>query len=154
MLVTVGIGLLLVGIGVSGYVGFNDRQKVINSARELETVFQTAQVKSQAGDLGNCTELSEYQVTFNTTVDPIIVTLTPSCADGSSGTKKTYELGKGVTLSFNPAVSIIHFQVLQHGVSFTPAATQLSFTFTSSATNQNYTFTLAQGGDISDGSWQ
>lgn len=154
MLVTVGIGLLLIGLGVAGYVGFNDRQKVINSARELETIFQAAQVKTQAGDLGDCLELAEYQVTFTTSSDPIIVTLTPICADSSSGTAKTYELGEGVTLNLNPAVSAIHFPVLQQEVTFTPATTQLIFTLSSTATDQNYTFTLAQGGDISDGVWQ
>jgi prepilin-type N-terminal cleavage/methylation domain-containing protein len=153
LLVSVAIGLLLISLGIAGYVNFNERQKVINSARELETVFQAAQVKAQSGDLGGCTQLDEYKVEFTTTVDPIVVTLTPVCGDATLGTAKTYQLSTGTTLTFSPAISTIHFPVLRQGVSFTPPATQVDFNFTSSAVTQTYTFTLAQGGDISDGTW-
>ncbi len=154
MLVTVGIGLLLATLGITGYIRFNDRQKILNSTRELETIFQTAAVKAQGGDLGGCTQLAGYRVTVATTVDPVTATLSSICQDGTVTTVSSYTLVNGIGVSFVPGLNYIDFPVLQGGVIFNPSATSVTATFTNTALNLSYAVDISRGGDFNEGIWQ
>lgn len=154
MLVTVAIGLLLATLGITGYIRFNDRQKILNSARELETIFQTAAVKAQGGDLGGCTQLARYRVTLVTTADPVTVALSSVCQDGTVTAVSNYALVNGIGISFTPGLNYIDFPVLQGGVIFNPSATNVTATFTNTALNSSYTVDISRGGDFNEGVWQ
>jgi len=155
LLVSATIGMLMVTVGIAGYLSFNERQKVIGSAREFESMIQLAQIKAAGGDLGTCTILDAYQMTFNLVTNPVTVTLSTVCApSGTTAVVKTLTLGSGVTLSFNPSVTSIKFPVLQGTVQFTPSATSVNTTFGSTALTESYVQAITRGGEISEGAWQ
>lgn len=154
MLVTVGVGLLLVGLGIAGYLGFNDRQKILSAAREIETIFQTGANKARSGDLGGCTQLEAYRLTFVTAADPVTASLASVCSDATVTVTKTYTLPAGVTVSFAPVITQIEFPVLQGGFRFSPSTPDVDVTLTNDAVTSSYVFTLSQGGDINEGVWQ
>ncbi len=154
MLVAVGVGLLLVGLGIAGYLGFNDRQKILSGAREIESIFQTGANRAQTGDLGGCTQLAAYRLTFTTTVDPVTADLASVCSDGTVAITKSYTLPAGVEVSFVPGLTYVEFPVLQGGFRFNPSAASVGVTLTNFAVTQSYVFSVSQGGDMNEGVWQ
>lgn len=154
MLVTVGISLLLVGLGIAGYLSFNDRQKILSAAREIETLLQTGANKVQTGDLGGCTQLEAYRLTFVTTTDPVTASLASVCADGTVTETRTYTLPAGVAVSFSPNITQVEFPILQGGFRFSPSSSSVSVTLTNTAITNTYVFSVSQGGDINEGVWQ
>ena len=154
MLVTVGVGLLLVGLGIAGYLGFNDRQKILSAAREIETIFQTGANKARSGDLGGCTQLEAYRLTFVTATDPVTANLASVCADTTVTVTKTYTLPAGVAVSFAPNIAQVDFPILQGGFRFSPSTQDVDVTLTNAAVTSSYVFSVSQGGDINEGIWQ
>ena len=154
MLVTVGVGLLMVGLGIAGYLGFNDRQKILSATREIETILQIGINKAQTGDLGGCTQLEAYRLTFVTTTDPVTAALASVCSDATTTVTKTYTLPEGVEVSFTPNISQIEFPVLQGGFRFSPSTTTVDVTVANAAVTNSYVFSISQGGDINEGVWQ
>jgi prepilin-type N-terminal cleavage/methylation domain-containing protein len=154
MLVSIAIGLIMIAVGIAGYLDFNQRQKILNSAKEFEVILQTAQTKARLGDLGGCDVLAAYIVTFDTAVDPIVATVSPVCTVGSATDTKTFSLETGTTMDLAPVVTSLSYPVLQGGVVFAPATNSLTVTFGSQTTSEEYVVTMTRGGDISDGAWQ
>lgn len=157
MVVTVAVALLLVGGGIAGYITFNSRQKAISAAREFETLIQTTESKIQSGVLGVCSQLEEYRMTFNTSVNPVQVNMIEVCAPGDPATPTavTYLLPEGVTLAFNPVITSIRFKILAGGLLFSSGDSSVEFQFSDESNPTDiYVITISEGGDVSEGVWQ
>lgn len=157
MVVTVAVALLLVGGGIAGYITFNSRQKSISAARDFETIIQTTEAKIQSGVVGACDQLEEYEMTFNTTVNPVQISLTEVCAPGDTAVPvpTTYTLPEGVLLAFNPVISSIRFKILAGGLLFDSGDSSVEFQFSDESNPTDvYVLTISEGGDVSEGVWQ
>jgi hypothetical protein len=137
-----------------GYLDFNARQKILGAAKELEILFQTAQINARTGDLAGCDQLVAYQVTFNLLIDPVTAALTPLCQDGTNGLARSYPLVTGVTLAILPALTDAKFPALNGGVIFNPSSAQVDFTLATDSISQTYQMTLTRGGNMGEGNWQ
>lgn len=156
MVVTVAVALILVGGGAVGYLTFESRQRVISAGRELESIIQTVESKTQAGVVGACGQLEEYRMTFNTAVDPVQVSVVEVCAPGDPAvpTPVVYSLSKGVVLSFNPNIVSVRFKILSGGLLFSSGTTSVDFQFRDESNTDIYVLTISEGGDVSEGAWQ
>ncbi len=156
MLVVVAIATLFVGGGLAGFMSFNSRQKAINGAKELEQIIKIAETKTQSGVVGVCNQLEAYEITFDTAVDPVIVSLQEVCATGEVVTPVAteYPLSQGVSMSFSPATTYIRFKILSGGLLFSSGASSIQAQF-EDANNpgQVYAVTISEGGDVSEGDW-
>ncbi len=157
MVVTVAVALLLVGGGIAGYITFNSRQKAISAARDFETIIQSTESKVQAGVVGACSQLEEYRMTFNTTVNPVQINLVEVCVPGDPATPVpvTYTLPEGVLLNFNPAITSVRFKILAGGLLFSSGDSSVEFQFSDESNPTDvYVLTISEGGDVSEGVWQ
>jgi|GEM_PF-2763375 len=160
LLVSMGISLLIIAIGVINYLDFNTRQKILGSARELETLIQLAQTKARSGDLADCNQLDSYQVTFNMVTDPATVSLRPVCMNPATGitslgtTLKTYNLISGISLAAAPAVTTVKFPAVNGGAIFNLAGSEVVFSFSSESISAVYEVTLSKSGNLNEGVWQ
>lgn len=157
MVVTVAVALLLISGGIAGYITFNSRQKSITAARDFETLILSTESKVQSGVVGACNQLEEYQMTFNTTLNPVRINLVEVCAPGDTATPTpvTYTLPDGVTLAFNPLITSIRFKILSGGLLFSSGASSVQFRFSDESNPTSvYVLTISEGGDVSEGVWE
>lgn len=158
MLVTTAIAVLLLGGGVTAFLNFNQRQSVINSAKELANVLTIAESKTQSGVLGACnTQLEAYEVTFDTATLPNKIYLEEVCATGDTGTPTPveYVLDQNVQLTFNPSTTYIRYKILTGGVLFSSGADSVDARFAHiNAPSSFYSVTISEGGDVTEGVWE
>lgn len=143
LLVVVTITVLLVGTGLVGYLSFNDRQKVLNTAEEVRTFLRLAQTQAKDGVMPDgCGILSAYQVAT-------------SCSGGYTVCLKavcqssTIQV-KGINL--DPSISyltggVITFKVLTGDIPEESRNVNLNGGY------YKYRFVLSKGGEMSTGDW-
>ncbi len=63
MLISIGILMTIVGVGIASFLTFNDRQVVLNAGKDVQGQIKAAKAKAQAGDTPEgCTRLEGYAV--------------------------------------------------------------------------------------------
>ncbi len=158
MLVTVAIAVLLLGGGMTAFLRFNERQAVVNSAKQFATVLALAESKIQGGVLGACvSQLEAYEITFDTVSAPNQLYLREVCAAGDTGTPVTvaYTLDANTQLTFSPATTYIRYKILTGGVLFSGGSTAVEARFSHiSNPTSIYAVTVSEGGDVTEGVWQ
>ena len=149
LLVVITISLILLGGGIAAFTNFSDKRAVITAVDELKTLFQSAQAKARAGDLGGCEQLSGYRVQTYLNGSNAEASLQAECTAGTAETARVSSFSNGVTIS--PNIDTL-FQVLNAGVQLPDNASSLDITV-ANGTN-NYLFTLYREGRTSEGAWQ
>lgn len=142
LLVTVVIMLLLSGGGIAAFISFNERQVVINGAKELQTYLRTAQVRAQVGDRpSTCDTLNGYIVRSVVVGSTTEIRILTSCNNGEE-LQNTHELPAGTQLE-SPLE--MRFLVLHGGVDgFATINVVSDF-------GKTYQFAVTQGGEITQG---
>ncbi len=146
ILVTAAIAFLVIGGGIAGFGGFTDRQQVLNTAKELQQVFRSAQSKARVRDVPvGCVSLLSYQVSLTSSS----ATLTAICGTGGPYTIKTYTFPSGVTVS---PTTTLRFTTLENGVQTSanaPLPNTVSYVVTN-GTGISFTFDVSPTGTISN----
>lgn len=142
LLITISIMMVILGGGIASYINFNDRQKVTTSAREIQQLLRSAQVKARVGQTPpGCSRLAAYRVAGAN--GGSIVELSAVCEEPINIISlSTFTLPSGVTLSNSLAVE---YQTLQGGV--TGAGTVA----VTAGAGYNYEFAVDAGGAVSVG---
>lgn len=143
LMVTVTIILIVMGGGIAGYLVFNEKQTVLESANILKAHLHKAQSQAKTGNLGSCAALSGYRVTVAGT--PEVITIQERCIGGGVGTSETTTLPTGVTVT---AVDVT-YKVLHGGV----VGAESSLNIDVAGSNRTYRFALSEGGEMSEGDW-
>ncbi len=142
--IAVSIMLFLVGGGIASYLTFNDRQLLLNEAKELQTFIRSAQTKARVGDRPEgCLKLERYKVTMAAGSSQIEV----SAVCDNNGTteefiRQTAELDNSITAA---GVVDIEFNVLHGG-----ALADTTVTLNSSG-ESTYVFEVTKGGELTGG---
>ncbi len=148
MLVTSAVAFLVVGGAIAGFTGFTDRQEVLNTAKELQQVFRSAQSKARVRDVPvGCVSLLSYQVSLTSSS----ATLKAICGTGGPYTIRTYTFPSGVTLQ-TPTESTLQFTTLENGVQTSanvPLPNTVSYVVTNGA-GISFTFNVSPTGTISN----
>ena len=148
LLVTTAIMVLVVGGGIAGFIGFNDRQTIISAVDVTKEALQVAQSKANSGELGGCSKLKGWKVVNGNTQ----IQVQSICTNLAVGTTKAYTLPTGVTASFNPNSTIL-FNVLSGPIELTTNPSgYLDITLTQGG-NNSYLFGVDQGGQVTSGDW-
>jgi prepilin-type N-terminal cleavage/methylation domain-containing protein len=143
LLISIGILLLIVGAGIAGYIRLNDRQTLLNAAKELQVMLRSAQKKARVGDKPpGCTKLLSYSVTTQVATGGQAL-LKAEC-ENTSYTVDTLQFPASVSIDEK---HVLRFYVLQGG-------TQNSQTFILRSNGGTYSFDVDQGGSISEGALQ
>jgi prepilin-type N-terminal cleavage/methylation domain-containing protein len=141
LLVSVVIMITLLGGGIAAYINFNDRQTVLNAAKEVQLQLRAAQIKARAAERPEgCDSLQAYAVRMNAGTN--IVTTTAICANNEYP-RDIKEINENVVVqdTFD-----IRFLVLHGGVT-NPGTIVLV------GPAQNYAIQVTQGGEINDGGY-
>lgn len=158
LIITVAISALVVGGGIAGFVGFTERQEVLNTAKEVQQKMRTAQSKARVRDLPNqnCV-LASYEVSFGATNNQAI--LRPICSPTAVAALPAYSFPSGVTIQSKIGAGlyttpkVIRFTTLENGVTdnaVTPALLTDSVTYKVSEGAIGYIFTVSPNGSISN----
>ncbi len=141
VLVVVTIILLLAGGGIAAFTSFNQRQKVLTAAKELQAYLRTAQTLSRVGERPDgCNELRGYRVRTTTAGAVTEVRLMASCAGGEVDSR-SYNLPEGVLLAND--LDMV-FLGLHGGVTGAEVIQVTNDSLT-------YQFEVTQGGEITSG---
>lgn len=97
LLIAIGILMLLVSVGIANYIGFNDRQKLIQAAETIRESVALAQTYARSGKIEDCERLSAYRVSF--VAGSEVVSVSPVCGLGSSAEINEFNLPSGVELN-------------------------------------------------------
>ncbi len=97
LLIAVGILMLLVSVGIANYIGFNERQKLIQAAEIIRESVAFAQTYARSGKIKDCERLIAYQVSFSAGSE--IVSVSPICESGGSAEINEFNLPSGVELA-------------------------------------------------------
>jgi len=143
LLVSVTILILLVGVSVSSFISFNERQQLAGAAKELQGLFRSAQARARNGDVPpDCGTLTGYKVQMAT--DNSIVDIIAVCSNGDI-TRNEKTLSGGV----RPTAAIdMTFLTLRGGVT---NPTDITLTLVTGL--RTYSFKVTEGGEISGGSF-
>ncbi len=140
ILVSITILLLIVGGGIAAYTRFNDRQQLVQSAKNMQSSFRLAQKKSRAGDKPEaCNRLEGYSIQGNS--GESVLQVFANCKDGTKALSSTIDLvGESTTLSQD--VDLV-FHVLSKGVTGTTGDIVIESNFYA------YSMRVTEGGEIS-----
>lgn len=160
LVVAIGIMLVLLGGGLAAFIRFNDKQKVIDTAKEVQQLAKTAQIKARARETPtvgvNCdgsTSIVAYRV-FVPAGSGATAKLLPICGNSLNNFSipnpynvahvlESVELDTSVEI--DPAIDL-YFLTLQGGVRIDSSAS----TFTFSQGGQTVAFSVSTAGEISD----
>lgn len=145
LLVTTGLSLFLLGGAIASFNSFSTEQDKVQSAKDVQTVLQRAQVRSRNGDKPDtgCTQLNGYGVRAaagSNTYD-----LVTRC-DGQIIETQTFNLRQGQY--FDQAFDVT-YPVFPGPISGAPVIVQIGEL--SSGQRQVYRFTILQSGVTSKG---
>lgn len=146
LLITAAISMIVVGGSIAAFVGFTERQEVLNAAQEIQQMFRTAQSKARVRDVPSaaCTTLQGYQVSLSTSGS----TLWAICSSPTSTINiKTYAFPAGVTVIGTGAVL---FTTLENSVTDPDGNPLATMTYTASKGSNSFTFTVSPSGSISN----
>jgi prepilin-type N-terminal cleavage/methylation domain-containing protein len=141
MIVTT-IIMLITGGGIASFLSFNDKQQVLNSAKELQGYLRTAQTLARVGETPTgCDRLIGYKVVTADAGSIKEVSLLAVCSSGDIQ-RDVFSLSEGVTLSSDIEIT---FLGLYGGVT---GASQIDIT---SDSGRSYSFEVSSGGEITQG---
>lgn len=145
LIITVAISALVVGGSIAGFIGFSDRQEVLNTAKEVQQMMRTAQSRARVRNTPTgCSSLSSYQVSF---IGTSSVRLSTVC--GVTVTEiTTVAFPSGVTINNTTA---LRFTTLEQGVTTSAGApiTSVTYILSEGSTNR-FQFTVTSTGSISN----
>lgn len=151
LIITVAIMALVVGGSIAGFVGFTERQEVLNTAKEVQQLMRVAQSKARVRDVPmdmagpiKCNTLMMYRVYFNGSSS---FNLRPGCNDPLVNfpvmDSLTVQIPSGVSVTTSPALTWLNFNTLGQDTSwsgtitFTKGSNIFRFTVNSSGTVSN-----------------
>ncbi|GEM_PF-1066908 len=169
LLVVTAIIIMLVGISIAGFIRFNERQQVESAAKQVQTLFRTAQAKAQIREIptGTCDTLDGYMVRFQTSPTNS-VELVVQCTNGVPPeglvqdhlSISAYTVPDGIVITRDPEFESVLFRPLRGGARIhnsSGAGAELDSTEVSVANSTgspNYVFTIYNSGLISEGGFE
>ena len=102
LLVAIGIILLVVSLGLVNYLKFNDQKKLEQSYELVMQSVADAQNSARSGKMRGCNALLAYEINFTGN----LITITPRCANNTSGEINQIELSSGVVFIDNQSLFI------------------------------------------------
>lgn len=160
LLVSVTIMMLVVGIGVPGYLEFNKRQQIREIKAQLEVVIELARENARSGQMGVCDRLYGYEIAAVTGQD---IKIRPVCIEGTTpdwgDVDVYYSLPDNYWLA-NIECLAFEFRSLNSDIIYKGnegAAAWLSssspWEIRVSDVDRTYSFELDQMGTTTEGSW-
>lgn len=144
-MIVIGIILLLVGGGVASFLSFNDRQKLVTGAKDLQEYLRTAQRLVRIGEKPTgCERLTAYKVTSQTVGAVKEIKILAVCLNAGVSEdieRNSYSLPKNISLSNDIDVTFLGLRGGVVGAS----------TIEVVGDSQVYTFEVTQGGEITQG---
>lgn len=142
LIVVIAVLLLVAGGGIASFINFNEKQQVINGAKNLQEYLRTAQTLARIGDKPNgCDKLNGYKVKSLDAGAVKEIKVLAVCDSGEIE-RNSFLLPESTTLSSDIEVT---FLGLHGGV---VGATMVEVIGASART---YTFEITQGGEITLG---
>ena len=142
LLVVVGILILVVGGGIASFISFNEKQQVVNGAKELQEYLRTAQTLIRVGQKPDgCGTLNAYRVVSSDSGTTKEIKVIAVCSSDDID-RNSFFLPEGTTLSSDISIT---FLGLHGGVS---GATTIEVV---GGNDRTYTFEVTQGGEITQG---
>jgi prepilin-type N-terminal cleavage/methylation domain-containing protein len=155
LLVVVGIILALVGGGIAAFIGFNDRQKVVVAAKNLQTLMRSAQTKARAGEGAEAcrpNSLRGYEV-VRVGSDAVMNRICVNSGDVVTSTTERSRLSLS-DVSVNPSNLRVEFLSLRGGVRVPGDVFPVVVTLTGNIGMNVYQFRIGSIGNIDDGAFQ
>ncbi len=156
LLVVTGIIIMLVGLGIAGFIRFNERQQVEAAAKRIQTMLRTAQAKAQIREIptGTCNTLDGYTVRRIAT--PAQIQLAISCDSNTTIVLDSYAIPFGIVVS--NTFDSITFIPLKGGAMIETAvsdgASEVEITVSRTGTAQIFAFNVYASGVISEGGFE
>ncbi len=142
LLIAVGVILFMAGGGIASFINFNEKQQVINGAKELQEHLRMAQTLSRIGEVpDSCGKLAGYRVTSQDAAGGKEIKVLAACSAGDLE-RNSFLLPETVTLDAD--IDIV-FLGLHGGVS---GASEIQII---GGSGRTYTFEVTQGGEITQG---
>ncbi len=85
LLVSIAILFLLLGMGIAGYISFNDRQKLTQGAELVREAVESAQISARSGKMRGCLSLEAYRIYFYNNMGTGAIEIRSVCSGGSYG---------------------------------------------------------------------
>ena len=155
LLITISIILLMTGVGIAGFINFNDKQQVQTTVSEVKDSMRSAQVKARAGEGADAcsavlTKLKGYKVEL---LNATTVVLNRVCVHPVTGVETDVERSRIVLQNVDLVMTPVTFLALRGGVD-TGGSDVLITISGKYATDTIYTFQVLQTGEITEGAFQ
>jgi len=148
MMVAIAIMIILTGMGIAGFIRFNDRQEVSNAAKQVQHIMRSAQSKARVKELpSGCTNLFSYEV-HRSGGGPINVRA--NCQSGVNASLSSWTVP--ANLSVTPSSFSVKFRTL-HGSAEISGGTSLTINVIKGS-EYNYEFVVNNGGEITTGGFK
>lgn len=95
LIVAVGILLFLIGVGLANYIGFNERQQLIQAAEQVREAVADAQNSARSGKLRGCAQLAAYRVE----IEEDQVQVQSVCSSGSAEAARVFAFPSTFTVT-------------------------------------------------------
>lgn len=82
ILVSIGIMLLMIAIGISSFINFSDRQDILQTKKEIEAQFKQVQSLARTGKLASCSKLAGYRFSAVNQPNRSVAVATGEVCDG------------------------------------------------------------------------
>lgn len=102
LLVSIGILLVMFGMGLINYLGFREEQKMTQSKNMVKEAVIDAQNASRSGKLFGCDQLEFYQLEFANGDSSGEIAVRSICSDETTSSEKDYTLSDGVKFLNSP----------------------------------------------------
>ncbi len=96
LLVSIAIFMLLLGLSIANYIGFNDRQKLTQGAEVVREAVAEAQNSARSGKLRGCDVLDAYRITIANESGTGKILVEPHCISGTKEDPREFFLPEGV----------------------------------------------------------
>ena len=166
IIVAVAVMVVTMTVGIGTYGRFEDRQQIVETAKEIAAVFHRAQNNAQIGKIGSCSKLKAYRVDGVNQPGNFILQMAEVCQEESPSLSSVYTSPSGVKLDDN---FTFYFRVLSGDVDnvlyryydqdgdevASPPILERSWPIvvTNSGGTHRYEFTISRSGEISQGAW-
>lgn len=153
LLVVIGIIMTTLGLSLVGYIRFNDRQQVRETAKQIQTMLRTAQAKAQVREVPvetTCNRLNGFRVVRT---NASAVTLQSNCDASVFNTRDSYLLPTGITM--NHTYNYAEYEALSGRAVLKNelGATVSTLTITVTNGTTSYSFLVESGGGITEGNF-
>ncbi|MFH1959031.1 MAG: prepilin-type N-terminal cleavage/methylation domain-containing protein [Patescibacteria group bacterium] len=145
LIVVTAIILLITGGGIASFINFNDKQQVVNSAKEMQGYLRTAQTFSRIGETPDgCDKLNGYIVRSVDAGASKQIKIIANCRGGEIQ-RNSFDLLDGTTLSSEIEIT---FLVLHGGIA---GDDSITVEVTNNSDSITYQFVVTPGGEITQG---